>query len=333
MSFWKQSHFAPRWLLALSVAIAAAFSATQPAAADYPDRPIRIIVPFAAGGPTDILARLFGQSMSQILGQQFVIENVTGAGGSIGAARVAKAAADGYTLVMGNLGTHAAAVGLYKDLPYDPRKDFEPIMLTASTPMVLVLKSGFPAKTLADLTAYAKTHRVIFGSAGVGSISHLTYLLYTHLTKTNIEHVPYRGLSQVVNDLLGGQIDMTFDQVVTATPHILAGQVIPITVTTPKRADSIPNVPTTIEAGLPDLQTNAWSALFAPKGTPKKIVAKLNAAMDKAMHDPAIIERCKQLGADLPSPDERTPQYLGQLVSSEVAKWTPLIAASMQKTQ
>jgi tripartite-type tricarboxylate transporter receptor subunit TctC len=326
MTVWNR-----RRLLAYTAA-ASAGALLRPglaAAQQYPTRPIRLIVPFAAGGPTDILARLFGQHMSQTLGQQFVVENLTGAGGSIGAARVAQAAPDGYTLVMGNLGTHAAALGLYKDLSYDARKDFEPVMLIASTPMVLILKKGFPAKNLSELTAYAKTHRVIFGSAGVGSVSHLTYLLYTHLTGTNLQHVPYRGLSQVATDLLAGQIDMTFDQVVTATPHILGGEVIPIAVTTTKRADSIPNVPTTVEAGLPDLQTTAWSALFAPKGTPKTIVEQLNAAANKAMHDPTIITRCKQIGADLPDEKDRTPQYLGQLVGDEVAKWTPLLHSAM----
>ncbi len=298
------------------------------AAEDYPSRPITIIVPFAAGGPTDILARLFGQSISQTLGQPVVIEDVTGAGGSLGAARAARAAPDGYTLVMGNLGTHAAAVGLYKSLPYDPRRDFEPIMLVASTPMVLVVKKTFPAKTLAEFTDYAKAHNVSFGSAGIGSISHLTYLLYVKLTNTKIQHIPYRGLSQAMNDLLAGQIDMMFDQVVTSTPHILGGRIVPLTVTTPKRAGSIPAVPTSIEAGLPELQTTAWSALFAPKGTPSAIIDKLNAAVDKAMHDPMIMQRCEQLGADLPPADERTPQYLGQLVSSEVDKWTPLIVES-----
>ncbi|HZP77815.1 MAG TPA: tripartite tricarboxylate transporter substrate-binding protein [Pseudolabrys sp.] len=312
-------------LLATAALLAGAAAAR---ADDYPNRPITIIVPFSAGGPTDILARLFGASMSQTLGQQFVIENVTGAGGSIGSTRAARANPDGYTLVMGNVGTHAAAVGLYKNLPYDPRKDFEPIMLVASTPMVAMVKLGFPAKTLAEFTAYAKTHSVTFGSAGIGSSSHLTWLLYTKLAGVKMQHVPYRGLSQAMNDLLAGQIDMMFDQVVTATPHILGGKVVPLAVTATKRAASIPNVPTSVEAGMPDLQTSVWSALFAPKGTPKAIVDKLNAAVDKAMHDPAITKRCEQLGADLPKADERTPQFLGQLVRSEVDKWTPLIVES-----
>jgi tripartite-type tricarboxylate transporter receptor subunit TctC len=326
MTFWTR-----RKLLGCTAAASAgAMLGAGPAAAQqYPTRPIRLIVPFAAGGPTDIQARLFGQSMSQTLGQSFVVENVTGAGGSIGAARVAQAAPDGYTIVMGNLGTHAAAVGIYKSLSYDPRKDFEPIMFIASTPMVGILRKSFPVKSLSELTAYAKANRVIYGSAGIGSISHLTYLLYTHLTGTTIQHVPYRGLSEVANALLAGQVDMTFDQVVTATPHILAKEVIPVAVTTSKRADSIPDVPTTIEAGLPEMQTTAWSALFAPKGTPKAIVEQLNMAANKAMHDPTLIARCKQIGADLPDEKDRTPRYLGQVVKDEVAKWTPLLQTAM----
>jgi putative tricarboxylic transport membrane protein len=301
-------------------------SAQQP----YPTRPITIVVPFTAGGPTDVLARLLGQHMGQTLGQQFVIENVGGGGGSLGAARVAKAAPDGYTLVMGNLGSHAASVGLYKNLSYDPRVDFEPVMLVATTPMALVVRKTFPASTLKDFTAYATAnpHKVTFGSAGTGSISHLTYLLYTHLTKTEIQHVPYRGLSQAVNDLLSGQIDLMFDQVVSATPHILAGGVKPIAVAAPARAAGLPNVPTSIEAGLPELQTIAWTALFAPKGTPKAIIERVNAALDKAMRDDVIAKRLAGLGADVPAPSDRAPEVLGKLVRGEIDKWTPLIQAA-----
>jgi tripartite-type tricarboxylate transporter receptor subunit TctC len=308
-----------------AVTLAGAANAQQP----YPIRPITVVVPFTAGGPTDVLARILGQHMSQTLGQQIVVENVGGGGGSLGAARVAKAAPDGYTLVMGNLGSHAASVGLYKNLPYDPR-DFEPVMLVATTPMVLVVRKNLQASTLKDFTAYAKAnpHKVTFGSAGTGSISHLTYLLYTHLTKTEIQHVPYRGLSQSVNDLLSGQIDMMFDQVVSATPHILSGGVKPIAVAAPSRAAGIANVPTSIEAGLPELQTIAWTALFAPKGTPKPIVERVNAALDKAMRDETIAKRLADLGADLPASTERTPDALGKLVRSEIDKWVPLIHAA-----
>jgi len=309
-----------------AVTLAGAANAQQP----YPTRPITIVVPFTAGGPTDVLARILGQHMSQTLGQQIVVENVGGGGGSLGAARVAKAAPDGYTLVMGNLGSHAASVGLYKNLSYDPRIDFEPVMLVATTPMVLVVRKNLQAATLKDFTAYAKAnpHKVTFGSAGTGSISHLTYLLYTHLTKTEIQHVPYRGLSQSVNDLLSGQIDMMFDQVVSATPHILSGGVKPIAVTAPSRAAAIPNVPSSTEAGLPELQTIAWTALFVPKGTPKPIVERVNAVLDKAMRDEIVAKRLADLGADLPAPAERTPEALGKLVRGEIDKWVPLIQSA-----
>jgi tripartite-type tricarboxylate transporter receptor subunit TctC len=314
-----------------AVAAATLIAAGQGANAQqpYPTRPITIVVPFTAGGPTDVLARLLGQHMSQTLGQQIVVENVGGGGGSLGAARVAKAAPDGYTLVMGNLGSHAASVGLYKNLPYDPR-DFEPVMLVATTPMVLVVRKNLQASTLNDFTAYAKAnpHKVTFGSAGTGSISHLTYLLYTHLTKTEIQHVPYRGLSQSANDLLSGQIDMMFDQVVSATPHIVSGGVKPIVVTAPSRAAAIPNVPSSTEAGLPELQTIAWTALFAPKGTPKPIVERVNAALDKAMRDEIVAKRLADLGADLPASGERTPEALGKLVRGEIDKWVPLIQSA-----
>jgi tripartite-type tricarboxylate transporter receptor subunit TctC len=270
----------------LLITIGAGAQAQQP----YPTRPITVVVPFAAGGPTDVLARILGQHMSQTLGQQIVVENITGGGGSIGAARVAKAAPDGYTMVMGNLATD----------------------------------------TLKDFIAYAvaNPHKLTFGSAGTGSISHLTYLLFTHLTRTEIEHVPYRGLSQSVNDLLSGQIDMMFDQVVSATPHILSGGVKPIAVTASTRAAAIPNVPSSTEAGLPELQTIAWTALFSPKAEPKPITARVNAALDQAMRDETVAKRWAELGADLPAEAERKPQALGKLVRTEIDKWVPLIQAA-----
>lgn len=314
----------------LALALVAGFVASAHADDQYPTRPITMIVPFAAGGPTDILGRLIAQAISPMLGQQVIIEDVTGAGGTIGATKAARAEADGYTLVMGNLGTHAAAVGIYNKLPYDPRKDFEPVILVASTPMVLVTRKTLPVKTLDDVIAWAKANKgkATMGSAGVGSISHLTLLLFNHLTGADLIHVPYRGLSEASNDLLGGHIDTLFDQVVTATPHIQADQENAIVVTIPQRAPAIPNVPSANEAGWPALQTVAWSALFAPKGTPAPIVAKLNAAVQKAMQDPAIAKRLAEIGADLPAPDQRSPQALSHLVSSEIDKWVPLIRAA-----
>jgi tripartite-type tricarboxylate transporter receptor subunit TctC len=305
-------------------------AAAAPAAAqDFPQRPITIIVPFAAGGPTDVLARLLGDHMSRTLRQAVIVEDVTGAGGTVGSTRAAKAAPDGYTLVMGNIGTHAASVGLYKKLAYDPRRSFEPVMLIATTPMVLTVKKDLPVKTLSDVVALAKQRRITMGSAGTGSSSHLTLLLFQHLAQTQVQHVPYRGLSQAENDLLAGQIETLFDQVISASPQIIAGGVKPIVVTAPERAKAIPDVPTAAEAGMPDLITITWTALFAPKGTPKAVVAKLNDAVNAAMRDAKVVKRLAELGADVPPPGEqRSPEYLGKLVASEVAKWTPLIRAA-----
>src|SRR5271155_3924976 len=297
---------------------------------EYPTRPITMVVPFAAGGPTHILGRLIGQAISQTLGQQVIVEDVPGAGGTIGATKAARATPDGYTMVMGNLGTHAASLGIYKQLPYDPRIDFEPVILVASTPMVLVTRKTLPAHTLSDVIAWAKANKgkATMGSAGVGSISHLTLLLFNHLTGADLIHVPYRGLSEADNDLLGGQIDTLFDQVVTAAPHILSDSENAVVVTIPERAAAIPNVPSAVEAGLPQLQTVAWTALFLPKGTPALAVARINAAAPEAMQDPAIAERLAKIGADLPSPEDRSPQALAHLVNAEIDKWVPLSKAA-----
>src|SRR5690349_4181694 len=272
-------------------------AATARAEDHYPSRPITMIVPFAAGGPTDILARLISQTISPMLGQQVAVEDVTGAGGTVGATRAARADPDGYTMVMGNLGTHAASVGMYPKLAYDPRSDFEPVILVATTPMVLVTRKTLPLHTLDEVVAYAKANRgkTTMGSAGIGSISHLTLLLFNHLTGAGVVHVPYRGLSQAINDLLGGQIDLLFDQVVTATPHILNNSENPIAVTIPQRAAALPTVPSADEAGLPQLHTLAWSALFMPKRTPAPMVARINAAITKAMADPEIGKRFAEI--------------------------------------
>src|SRR5215472_13675434 len=296
----------------------------------YPTRPITIVVPFAAGGPTDTLARLISQTIGPMLGHQVVVEDVTGAGGTIGATRAARADPDGYTMVMGNLGTNAASVGMFPKLPYDPRTDFEPVILVATTPKVLVTRKTLPVHNLDETIAYAKANKgkTTMGSAGIGSISHLTLLLFNHLTGAEVVHVPYRGLSEATNDLLGGQIDMLFDQVVTATPHIANGGENPVVVTIPQRAPSIPNVPSANDAGLPKLETVAWTALFAPKKTPAAIVSKVNDAVQKAMQDPTIAKRLGEIGADIPSPGQRSPEALRMLVNNEVDKWVPLIKAA-----
>jgi tripartite-type tricarboxylate transporter receptor subunit TctC len=230
-------------------------------------------------------------------------------------------------MVMGNLGTHAASLGIYQNLPYDPRTDFEPVILVASTPMVLVTRETLPVHSLDETIAYAKAHKgkTTMGSAGIGSISHLTLLLFNHLTGADVVHVPYRGLSEATNDLLGGQIDLLFDQVVTATPHIVNRNENPIVVTIPQRAPAIPNVPSADEAGLPNLQTVAWTALFVPKKTPAAIMSKINGAVQNAMADPRVAKRLAEIGADVPPPEQRSPEALRQLVNAEVDKWVPLI--------
>ena len=317
---------AAAWVACIAVVSIGGARAEQ----QFPNRTITMVVPFAAGGPTDILGRVVAQFISPLLGQQVAVDDITGAGGTIAATRVARAAPDGYTLLMGNLGTNAASLGIYKDLPYDPRTDFEPVILVASTPMVLVTRKTLPVHTLADVVAYAKANKgkTTMGSAGIGSISHLTLLLFNHLTGADVVHVPYRGLSEASNDLLGGQIDTLFDQVVTATPHILNGSENAIVVTIPQRAPAMPNVPSANEAGEPDLQTVAWTALFVPKGTPAPIVARFNGVVQKALADPATAKRLAELGADIPPPEQRSPQALGALVKSEVDKWVPLIRSS-----
>jgi tripartite-type tricarboxylate transporter receptor subunit TctC len=243
---------------------------------------------------------------------------------------VARADPDGYTLVMGNLGTHAASLGIYRNLPYDPRTDFEPVILVASTPMVLVTRKTLAVHSLDETIAYAKANKgkTTMGNAGIGSISHLTALLFNHLTDADVVHVPYRGLSEATNDLLGGQIDLLFDQVVTAMPHILNGNENPIVVTIPQRAPSIPNVPSATEAGLLKLQTVAWTALFVPKRTSGAVITKLNEAVQKVMQDPLIAKRLSEIGADIPPPERRSPEALRQLVNAEVDKWVPLIKAA-----
>jgi tripartite-type tricarboxylate transporter receptor subunit TctC len=320
--------------LALGAGTAPAVSRVA-SAQTYPTRSIVMIVPFSAGGPTDILGRIIAQFIGQMLGQSVIVEDVTGAGGTIGATRVARAAADGYTMIMGNLGTHAASVGIYPHLPYDPRTDFEPVILIASTPMVLVTTKALPVRTLSEFIAYAKAHKdkITMGSAGIGSISHLTLLLFNHLTGADVTHIPYRGLSEATNDLLGGKIDSMFDQVVTATPHIHSGGENGIVVTVPTRAASIPNVPSADEAGLPQLQTVAWSALFMPKGTPQAAIQRVNATVRRAMEDQVVEKRLAEIGADIPPLDQRTPEALGRLVAMEIDRWVPLIKAASISVQ
>lgn len=308
------------------LALAAAF-AVPAAAQDYPARQITMIVPFAAGGPTDVIARIVASHMSQTLGQAIVIENVVGAGGTTGAARAAKAANDGYTLITGHMGTHAAAVPLYPKLAYHPEKDFEPVALLAGTPILILARKDFPANNLKEFVAYLKanTDKLNMAHAGVGSVSYSSCELLNSVLDIKPTGVPFNGTGPAMNALVGQQVDYMCDQIVNAVPQIKGGTIRAYAVATPERNPSLPDLPTTTEAGLPAYQASAWNAVFAPKGTPAPILAKLNAAVVKALDDENVRKRLLDLGSDIPKPADRTQAALGALVKSEIAKWSAVL--------
>jgi putative tricarboxylic transport membrane protein len=305
-------------LLVAVVALAAGV-----ALAAYPERPITMVVPFAAGGPTDVTARIVTEYMSRALGQQIVIENVAGAGGTTGITRAAQSAPDGYTIMMGHMGTHGAAPALYPNLKYSPTKDFVPIGLAAGTPILIVAKKDFPAKDLKEFVAYVKANgaKLNEAHAGVGSVSYTTCSLLNSLLGVQPNRVAYRGTGPALNDLVGGQVDYMCDQIVNLTPQIQAGTIKAYAIATPERNPALPNVPTTKEAGLPEYQVSAWNAIFAPKGTPKEIAAKLSDALVKALDDPNTRKRLVELGGDVPDRAGRSPEALAKLVDSEVKRW------------
>jgi tripartite-type tricarboxylate transporter receptor subunit TctC len=314
-------------LLAASLALG---SATSARAQDYPARAITVIVPFAAGGPTDIVARIVSDHMSKTLGQQLVIENVVGAGGTTGVTRAMRAAPDGYTIVMGHMGTHAAAVALYPNLAYNPASDFVPIGMAAGTPVLILAKKDFPAKDLREFTVHVKQNvaSLNMAHAGVGSVSHVTCLLLNSILAVKPTAVPFNGTGPAMNALVGGQVDYMCDQIVNVVPQVNGGTIKAYAIGTPERNPALPNVPTSKEAGLPEFQASAWNALFAPKGTPLAIGDKLSAALDKALSDEPTRKRLLELGSDIPEAPRRGPQALAALVKSEIDKWTPVIKAS-----
>ena len=310
--------------------LALALGATTAVAQDYPTRPITIIVPFAAGGPTDVVARIVGDHMSKTLGQTLVIENLVGAGGTTASTRAMRAAPDGYTIIMGHMGTHAASVALYPNLAYKPDVDFEPIGMAAGTPILILSKKDFAPKDLKEFVAYVKANetKLNMAHAGVGSVSHVTGLLLNHLLKAKPTLIPYQGTGPAMNALVGGQVDYMTDQIVNAVPQVQGGTIKAYAIGTAERNPALPNVPTSKEAGLPDFEASAWNALFAPKGTPKAALDKLSAALDRALDDEATRKRLLDLGSDLPGKERRGPQALASLVKSEIARWTPIIKAA-----
>ena len=304
--------------------------ATPAAAQDFPNRPVTMIIPFAAGGPTDVLGRIVGARMSDVLGQQVVIENVGGAGGMTGAARVAQSAPDGYTIGLGTVGTHAQGQSLYKKPLYNAATDFTPVALIAEVPIVLIARKDFPANNLKEFVDYAKKNqgKMTFGSAGTGSATHLGCVVLNTAMGTSITHVPYRGTGPAMQDLQGGRIDFLCEVVSTAKPQIDGNTVKAIAILTKQRSPALPDVATAAEQGLPDVEAYTWNAIFLPKGAPDAIVKKLHDATLAAMHTPSVKERLEGLGAMIVPDDRATPQYLGNFVKSEIEKWAAPIKAS-----
>jgi tripartite-type tricarboxylate transporter receptor subunit TctC len=317
-----------RALAAIAV-LALLLSGSIPVTA-YPDRPVTLVVPFAAGGPTDIIARIVSEYWSRTLGQQFVIENVVGGGGTVGVTRVKRAAPDGYTLLLGNLGTQAASVGLYPTLAYDPRTDFEFILNAAATPLLVVGKKDLPVKDFREFIAYVKSNegKLNYGTGGVGAASHLACLYLDHLLGTKTTHVPYRGSGPALQALIAGQIDYVCDQTVGIVPSIQGGLVKGLVIATSGRTAVLPDLPTSVEQGLPKFQVTGWNVFLAPKGTPNAIVDQLNAAGKAALRDDFVRKRLLELGADLPAEAEQTRASAAELVRSEVDRWVPVIKAA-----
>jgi tripartite-type tricarboxylate transporter receptor subunit TctC len=295
----------------------------------YPSRVVTIVVPFPAGGPTDTVARLLAQAMGSVLKGQFIVENIGGSGGVLGAARVAKSAPDGTTLLLHNIGL-ATSVALYRKLPYDPRRDLEPIGLVNDVPMSFVARRDFPATTLGELIDYVKLHKetVTFANAGVGGASHLCGMLFMSAVSTPVTSVPYKGTGPAMNDLLGGQVDFLCDQTTNTIGHIRAGKIKVFAVTTKSRLLSLPDVPTMAEAGLPGFELSVWHALLAPKGTPQPIIDTLSAALRQALEDPLVLDRFAALEAAAAPRDKATPDALRRHLDAEIAKWSPVIEAA-----
>jgi tripartite-type tricarboxylate transporter receptor subunit TctC len=302
---------------------------STPAAAQYPNKPITVIVPFAAGGPTDVVARLVGEHMSRTLGQILVVENVGGAGGTLGMTRAAQAKPDGYTIAIGNMGTQSAAPALYPSLKYDPATSFAQVGIVNYTPQSIVAKKATAAANLKEFVDFLKVNHasLSYGHAGVGSISHVSGLVFNAMYGFKPTLVPYRGVAPAMQDLVSGQIDYMVDQSLNTIPQIKAGTIKVYAIAAPERLASLPDVPTTAEGGV-DFIFSAWNGMVAPKGTPEEIVARLADALSKALDDPAIQARFVELGSSGPRHADRGPVGLQKLVESEIARITPVIKAA-----
>jgi len=310
-------------------ALALLISGGPAPAQNFPSHPITIMVPFSAGGPSDAMSRILAERMQRTLRQTILIENVTGAGGSLGVGRVVRAAPDGYTIGFGHLGTNVANGAIYK-LGYDLVTDLEPVVLLPSNPMIVVSRNAVPAKSLKELLAWLKSRPTppTAGTAGAGSGSHIAGLYFENVTGIKLQYVPYRGTAPALTDLVAGQIDIIVDQLSNSIAQVRAGTIRAYAVTDDKRVESASDIPTTDEAGLPGFHMTLWSGLWVPKGTPKEIVAKLNAAAVEALNDPAVRKKFEDLGLQMPPADKLAPEALGAWQKAEIAKWWPMLKAA-----
>jgi tripartite-type tricarboxylate transporter receptor subunit TctC len=326
----SRTFLSTRRTLTLAAASALSLLALTPLTAQaqaFPAKAITIIVPFSAGGTTDILARVLGQFMSKDLGQPVIIDNRAGAGGNIGTQLVARAAPDGYTILMGTVGTHAINQSLYPKLAFDPIKDFAPLTRVALVPNLLVANPAQPFKTVKELMAYAKANpgKITFGSSGSGTSIHLSGELFKQMAGVDIQHVAYKGSAPAVNDLLGNHIAIMFDNMPSAIGHVKAGKLRPLAVTTAQRSPALPDVPTIAEAGVPGYEATSWFGLLAPAGTPAPVVTKLNAAILKALADPDVKKKLLEQGAE---PAGETPAQFAAFIASETVKWGKIVKQS-----
>ncbi len=318
-----------RRLLALATALACLSGPV--AAQTFPNRPITVIVPFAAGGPTDVMTRIVGQRMSRTLGQAVLVENVAGAGGTIGVTRVARAPADGYTLLTGHLGTQVANMALYRTIAYNADTSFEPIGTLGTNPQLLLVRKSLNITTFPDFVTWLRQNRerASYGSAGVGSMSHVAAILFfSQVQGSGGQHIPYRGTGPAMNDLVAGQFDFMFDQSVNAVPQVQAGTVAPLAITTATRFAVVPTVPTFAEVGLPVLEIGVWNSVFAPRGTPEPVLQRLHAAYLEAMADETVSSRLADLGAEVPTVEQRSREALRARVRSDMERWIPAIKAA-----
>jgi tripartite-type tricarboxylate transporter receptor subunit TctC len=302
-------------------------------AQSYPVRSITVVVPFPAGGPSDVVARIVTERMGRTLGQQMVIENIGGAGGTLGSARVAAAQPDGYTLLAGSMGSHVAAPVLTPNIKYDSARDFEPVGLTANAPAVIVARKDFPAENLSEFVAYLKENgdKLKQAHGGIGASSHMACLLFNQALGIRPTPVAYRGTAPAMNDLVGGHVDFLCEQSVSVAEQIKAGAVKAYVVSANQRLAMLPDIPSAKEAGI-NYQMSIWAGIFAPKGTPKEIIAKLAAALDKSLDDPLVRNRLAELGGSIPPKQERTPASFARLVKAEITRWSPILKAASLMT-